>query len=177
VSQLRPVAAICEISLSGLSNRLKRLLIQRFRSNDGNPIVGPSGLGKTSLLRLLNRLDEPTSGTVFLSGADYRQLVTRDLRRRVGMVTQRPYLFSGTVAENLRLRPRQRGEELPGDQIDELLSGVSLVGYAARNVATLSVEKHSESRLHAYWLTRPRYCCSMSRRRRWMLRPRRRSKA
>jgi hypothetical protein len=40
VSQLRPVAAICEISLSGLSNRLKRLLIQRFRSNDGNRISG-----------------------------------------------------------------------------------------------------------------------------------------
>jgi hypothetical protein len=40
VSQLRPVAAICEISLCGLSNRLKRLLIQRFRSNDGNRISG-----------------------------------------------------------------------------------------------------------------------------------------
>jgi putative ABC transport system ATP-binding protein len=101
-------------------------------------IVGPSGSGKTSLLRLLNRLDEPTSGTVYLNGADYRQLVPRDLRRRVGMVTQRPYLFPGTVAENLRFGPGQRGEELPDDQVDELLSGVGLVGYAARNVANLS---------------------------------------
>ena len=42
VSQLRPVVAICEISLSGLSNRLKRLLIQRFRSNDGNRISSES---------------------------------------------------------------------------------------------------------------------------------------
>ena len=81
------------------------------RGGETLAIVGPSGSGKTSLLRLLNRLDEPTSGTVFLSGADYRQLVTRDLRRRVGMVTQRPYLFSGTVAENLRFGPRQPGEE------------------------------------------------------------------
>ena len=101
-------------------------------------IVGPSGSGKTSLLRLLNRLDEPTSGTVFLNGADYRQLAPRDLRRRVGMVTQRPYLFPGTVAENLGFGPKQRGEELPGDQVDELLSGVGLVGYAERNVANLS---------------------------------------
>ena len=101
-------------------------------------IVGPSGSGKTSLLRLLNRLDEPTSGTVFLNGADYRQLAPRDLRRRVGMVTQRPYLFPGTVAENLRFGPRQRGEELADDQVDELLVGVGLVGYAARNVANLS---------------------------------------
>jgi putative ABC transport system ATP-binding protein len=107
------------------------------RGGETLAIVGPSGSGKTSLLRLLNRLDEPTSGTVFLNGADYRQLVPRDLRRRVGMVTQRPYLFPGTVAENLRFGPGQR-EELPDDQVDELLSGVGLVGYAARNVANLS---------------------------------------
>jgi putative ABC transport system ATP-binding protein len=54
------------------------------------------------------------------------------------MVTQRPYLFPGTVAQNLRFGPRQRGEELPDDQVDELLSGVGLVEYAARNVANLS---------------------------------------
>jgi putative ABC transport system ATP-binding protein len=54
------------------------------------------------------------------------------------MVTQRPYLFPGTVAHNLRFGPRQRGEELPDDQVDELLSGVGLVGYAERNVANLS---------------------------------------
>ena len=54
------------------------------------------------------------------------------------MVTQRPYLFPGTVAQNLRFGPKQRGEELPNDQVDELLSGVGLEGYAARNVANLS---------------------------------------
>ena len=108
------------------------------RGGETLAVVGPSGSGKTSLLRLLNRLDEPTSGTVFLNGADYRQLRPRDLRRRVGMVTQRPYLFPGTVAQNLRFGPKQRGEELPNDQVDELLSGVGLEGYAARNVANLS---------------------------------------
>jgi putative ABC transport system ATP-binding protein len=101
------------------------------RGGETLAIVGPSGSGKTSLLRLLNRLDEPTSGTVFLNGADYRQLAPRDLRRRVGMVTQRPYLFPGTVAENLRFGPGLRGEELPDDQVDELLAGVGLVGYVA----------------------------------------------
>jgi putative ABC transport system ATP-binding protein len=101
-------------------------------------IVGPSGSGKTSLLRLLNRLDEPSSGTVYLDGLDYRQIVPRDLRRRVGMVMQRPYLFPGTVADNLRFGPRQRGEVLSDARIEGLLTGVGLGGYASRDVANLS---------------------------------------
>jgi putative ABC transport system ATP-binding protein len=101
-------------------------------------IVGPSGSGKSSLLRLLNRLDEPTTGTVYLDGVDYRQIAPRELRRRVGMVTQRPFLFPGTVADNLRFGPRQRGEELTDSRIEELLASVGLAGYASRDVANLS---------------------------------------
>ncbi len=68
-------------------------------------ITGPSGSGKTSLLRLLNRLDEPTSGTVFVEGTDYRNLAPRELRRKLGMVTQRPFLFPGTRGGQPPLRP------------------------------------------------------------------------
>lgn len=60
-------------------------------------LVGASGSGKSSLLRLLNRLDEPTSGTVFLEGQDYREIPPRTLRQRLGMVTQRPFLFPETL--------------------------------------------------------------------------------
>lgn len=101
-------------------------------------VVGPSGSGKSSLLRLLNRLDEPTSGTVYLDGTDYRQVAPRDLRRRVGMVTQRPYLFPGTVAHNLQFGPRQRGETLSEAAIEQLLAGVGLAGFGMRVVANLS---------------------------------------
>jgi len=101
-------------------------------------ISGPSGSGKTSLLRLLNRLDEPTTGTVFVEGVDYRNLQPRDLRRKLGMVSQRPYLFPGTVADNLRFGPAQRGETLPQEAVDSLLSQVGLRGYSERNVANLS---------------------------------------
>lgn len=101
-------------------------------------IVGPSGSGKTSLLRLLNRLDEPTGGRVYLDGGDYRQIVPRELRRRVGMVMQRPYLFPGNVAANLRFGPKQRGEVLSDVRIEELLAAVGLAGYASRDVANLS---------------------------------------
>jgi putative ABC transport system ATP-binding protein len=101
-------------------------------------IAGPSGSGKTSLLRLLNRLDEPTSGTVFVESIDYRSLEPRELRRKLGMVTQRPFLFPGTVAENLQFGPAQRGERLPGEAIEELLSQVGLADYGDRDVAHLS---------------------------------------
>jgi putative ABC transport system ATP-binding protein len=101
-------------------------------------ITGSSGSGKTSLLRLLNRLDEPTSGTVFVEGTDYRNLAPRDLRRRLGLVTQRPYLFPGSVADNLRFGPAQRGETLPPEAIAELLIQVGLKDYGGRDVAHLS---------------------------------------
>ena len=108
------------------------------RTGEVLAIVGPSGAGKSSLLRLLNRLDEPTTGTVWLEGTDYRQIAPRELRRKLGMVNQRPYLFPGTVEQNLQFGPAQRGESLCKDSVEELLGRVGLKGYASRNVANLS---------------------------------------
>jgi ABC-type sulfate/molybdate transport systems ATPase subunit len=101
-------------------------------------VVGPSGAGKSSFLRLLNRLDEPTGGTVRLEGIDYRQIPPRDLRRRVGMVTQTSYLFPGTIGDNLRFGPAEQGIELPAKTIEELLIQVGLAGRAQEDVAHLS---------------------------------------
>lgn len=101
-------------------------------------VVGPSGSGKSSFLRLLNRLDEPTSGTVFVDGIDYRNLAPRELRRKIGMVTQRAFLFPGSVAANLRFGPQQRGETLSDEKVSELLTHVGLPGYETRDVANLS---------------------------------------
>ncbi len=101
-------------------------------------IVGPSGAGKSSLLRLLNRLDEPTGGTVLLDGNDYRAIPPRDLRRRIGMIMQTPYLFPGTIADNLRFGPSQHGQRLSDTEIDILLDQVGLPGFAQRSILNLS---------------------------------------
>ena len=101
-------------------------------------IVGPSGAGKSTLLRLINRLDEPTEGTVLFHGRDYRELPPEALRRSIGMVMQRAYLFPGTIAENIAFGPRQRGEAIAPDKIEALLAEVGLDGYASRDALTLS---------------------------------------
>ena len=66
-------------------------------------LVGPSGAGKSTLLRLFNRLDDPSSGTVLLDGAPLETLDVLALRRRVGLVGQRPVLVTATVPEELRV--------------------------------------------------------------------------
>jgi ATP-binding cassette, subfamily B, multidrug efflux pump len=65
-------------------------------------IVGSTGAGKTTLLQLIPRLFDVTGGSLRLGGTDVRELDTKDLWSRIGLVPQRPYLFSGTIASNLR---------------------------------------------------------------------------
>jgi putative ABC transport system ATP-binding protein len=101
-------------------------------------IVGPSGAGKSTLLRMINRLDEPTEGSVFFHGRDYRELPPEALRRSIGMVMQRAYLFPGTIAENIAFGPSQHGAAIAPAQIDALLAEVGLEGYASRDALTLS---------------------------------------
>jgi ATP-binding cassette subfamily B protein len=66
-------------------------------------IVGATGAGKTTIIKLLTRLYDPTRGRVLLDGVDLRDLEQSDLRRRVAMVLQDVFLFSGTIAENISL--------------------------------------------------------------------------
>ncbi|HUZ44618.1 MAG TPA: ABC transporter ATP-binding protein [Acidimicrobiales bacterium] len=65
-------------------------------------IIGSTGSGKTSLINLVARLFDVTTGEVLVGGVDVRQLDPLVLWSRVGLVPQKPYLFSGTVASNLR---------------------------------------------------------------------------
>jgi ATP-binding cassette subfamily B protein len=65
-------------------------------------IVGSTGSGKSTLLNLIPRLVDVTGGMVLLDGHDIRALDPKDLRSSIGLIPQRPYLFGGTVATNLR---------------------------------------------------------------------------
>ena len=86
-----------------------------FRSAPGQTtaIIGSTGSGKTTLVNLVARLFDATAGGVLVGGVDVRELDPDLLWHRIGLVPQRPYLFTGTVASNLRYgKPDATDEEL-----------------------------------------------------------------
>ena len=80
-----------------------RKLSFRIAPGEHVALVGPTGSGKTTVIRLLCRLYEPQRGRILLDGQDIRTLPLQELRRQLGVVLQDTFLFSGTVADNLRL--------------------------------------------------------------------------
>lgn len=74
-------------------------------------LVGPSGAGKSTLAALIPRFYEPTEGRLFLDGRDTATLPKRSLRAAIGIVAQRPFLFDGTIRDNLLLGNAQADDE------------------------------------------------------------------
>lgn len=75
-------------------------------------LVGPTGAGKSSIIRLLCRLYEPTSGRILVDGIDIRDLPQRELHRHIGVILQENFLFAGDVKDNITL-----GEKYPFEEI------------------------------------------------------------
>lgn len=91
------------------ATRAGRVVFEGLRADlaeGATGIVGPSGVGKSTLLRLLNRLADPTVGTVRYRGRDLRDDDVLALRRDVALVPQLPALLEGTVADNVLYGPR-----------------------------------------------------------------------
>ncbi len=83
-------------------------------------ITGPTGSGKTTLVQLIARLIDPSSGKVLLDGHDLRTIPLKTLREHIGMVPQEPFLFSETVAQNIAFG--MGGKDQP-----EILPGISVL--------------------------------------------------
>ena len=91
-----------------------RNLSFRIAPGEHVALVGPTGSGKTTVIRLLCRLYEPQQGRILLDGRDIRTIPIADLRRQLGVVLQDTFLFSGNVADNLRLNAEISDEKLRG---------------------------------------------------------------
>jgi ATP-binding cassette, subfamily B, multidrug efflux pump len=83
------------------------------RPGEVTAIIGSTGAGKTTLLNMIPRLFDATEGEVLVGGVDVKELAPEELAKAVAIVPQKPYLFSGTIASNLRYgRPDATDEEL-----------------------------------------------------------------
>jgi ABC-type multidrug transport system fused ATPase/permease subunit len=75
-------------------------------------LVGPTGAGKTSIANLIARLYDVTDGAVLIDGIDVRHVTQRSLRQQTGLVPQDPFLFTGTIADNIRFGRPDADEQL-----------------------------------------------------------------
>jgi putative ABC transport system ATP-binding protein len=146
VSQERGGTAI----LRGVSLDLPRTAV--------TALVGPSGAGKTSLIRLLNRLDDPATGEISFNGTSITRYPVGALRRRVGFVFQTPAMFPGTVADNLRTAVELGGSTVGSGAPDiaRVLDAVGLnAEYASRGANTLSGGEQQRVSIGRALMTRP----------------------
>ncbi len=121
--------------------RGEKLVLDRFSARiaeGATAVVGPSGSGKSSLLRLLNRLADPDSGRVLYRGTPITELDVLALRREVMLVPQLPALVPGTVADNLAYAARVARHE-PTDRHRALTDAGLEAGYLERDAGKLSV--------------------------------------
>jgi ATP-binding cassette subfamily B protein len=91
-----------EFSYPGAEAPVLHDLTFTARPGETTAIIGSTGSGKTTLVNLIPRLYDVTGGTIRLEGVDIREAALEDLWSHVGLVPQQPYLFTGTVASNLR---------------------------------------------------------------------------
>jgi len=129
------------------------------RSGEVTAIVGPSGGGKSSLLRLINRLSDPTGGRIFLDDEDVSALDPLLLRRRVAMVPQKPFMFEGTVLSNLQRPFFYHNEPLPAADSREVRHSLELARlapeYIERDSRTLSLGEQQRVGLARALITCP----------------------
>ena len=94
-------------------------------------LVGPTGGGKTTTASLMARLYDPTSGTVVLDGRDIRAYAPDELTRKIGFILQEPFLFTGTVRENI-LYGNEAFQNHADEQLTEVLQRADLHGLLER---------------------------------------------
>ena len=114
------------------------------RSGETLAIIGPTGSGKSTVAWLLLRFYDADSGRILIDGHDIRELSIETVRRNIAIVPQKPMLFSGTVADNIRWGDRdatdemvrQAAEKAQADFIDRMPEGYdSLLGSAGVNLS------------------------------------------
>ncbi len=109
-------------------------------------IIGPSGSGKSSLLRCINRLNDIASGSILLDGQSIHELPVTELRCKVGMIFQKTAAFEGSVAENIAFGAALHDRTISRAQILDLMRQVSLEAQLSDQAAS-AISGGQEQRL------------------------------
>ncbi|MBT8364088.1 MAG: ABC transporter ATP-binding protein/permease, partial [Deltaproteobacteria bacterium] len=83
------------------AEKVLRNISLHIKSGDTVAVVGPTGAGKTSLVNLIPRFYDPTEGRILINDVDLREFDTAEFRHKMALVMQEPFLFSGTIRENI----------------------------------------------------------------------------
>lgn len=113
----------------------------KIKKRTSTALVGPTGSGKTVLLRLIDLLEKPSSGTIYFEGVDANssRSTKLEVRRKIGMVFQKPLAFKASVYDNVAYGLKIRGETKNLEKkVKETLETVELKGYENRNALKLS---------------------------------------
>ncbi len=110
----------------------------RVRAGETVAFVGPTGAGKSTMAKLVTRFYDPTGGRILIDGHDLRDVTVGSLRRQLGVVPQEPFLFAGTVRDNIAfVRPDATDEE-----VWEAVRAVGLVDVIERMAQGIDTEVH-----------------------------------
>jgi tungstate transport system ATP-binding protein len=131
-----------------------------LRIEDGEilAIIGPTGSGKTTLLRIIDQLDKPASGKVLFDEREVTPRLRTQVRRKIGMVLQKPVVFDASVYDNVAypLRVRRYNRKAIPEKVNAMLTTVGLDGYQKRRARTLSGGETQKVALARALITDPR---------------------
>ncbi|MDY6835717.1 MAG: ABC transporter ATP-binding protein [Chloroflexota bacterium] len=124
------------------SKQILKNINLRIETGDAYALIGRSGAGKTTLLRILDLLEEPTSGEVWINGSRLTHKGTSALeaRRKMAFVLQKPMVFNSSVYNNVAvgLRWRRENKHTIRNQVERILEMMELIDFKDRNARTLS---------------------------------------
>lgn len=129
------------------------------KSGEITAIIGPSGGGKSTLIRLINRLTEPSAGRIFFKGEDIAAMDPLQLRCLVALVPQKPFMFEGTVLDNLQIPFLYRRAPTPAAGSAEMLEVLDLArldrGLLERDARSLSLGQQQRVSIARALITKP----------------------
>jgi len=128
------------VNLSYEDNQVLKDITIEYLPQKIHVLLGASGGGKSSLLRLLNALMDPNSGEISYDNMIYSQTHPKDIRKKIGMVFQKPALFDGTVYDNLIWSMKVQKTPIDKSKIENMLSQLDIpVDYLDKPIENLSV--------------------------------------